>query len=151
MTNEELFSKAREVGSAEELLKLAHDNGMTDFTEESAKEYFNLIKKNGELSDDELSDAAGGCKKGGRRVVSPGYICVMRIYKPDSTFDLPYWRCDYCHHDYIACGDYYEPTLNEVKTGFVISTVERGSCNTCDWCTYENGLMLCNNPKANLL
>ena len=49
--NQELLTRAKAAKSPEELLKIAQENGMSEFTEESAKEYFELINKSGELSD----------------------------------------------------------------------------------------------------
>ena len=62
--NEEILAKARAAKSPEELLKLAQDNGMSEFNEENAKAYFEVMHHSGELSDDELEQAAGGCKRG---------------------------------------------------------------------------------------
>lgn len=68
--NDAIFEKARAAKSPEELLKLAQDNGMTDFTEENAEAYFNTLHKSGEISDDELEGAVGGCKVNGKTVVT---------------------------------------------------------------------------------
>ena len=59
MTNEEMILKAREAKSPDELLKMAHGAGMTDFTDENARVYFNALNQSGEMSDEEI-DAAGG-------------------------------------------------------------------------------------------
>ena len=40
MTNKEIISKAKTAKSSEELLKMAHDNGLKDFSKENADEYF---------------------------------------------------------------------------------------------------------------
>ena len=58
--NEELLKKAREAKSAEELLEMAKKNGI-ELTEERAKEYFERFNANGEISDEELEEVAGGC------------------------------------------------------------------------------------------
>ncbi len=47
--NEEILAKAREAQSPEELLKLAHENGMTDFTAENAIEYYAMMHRSGEI------------------------------------------------------------------------------------------------------
>ena len=52
--NNELIARAKKAKSSEELMALAKENG-EELTEESAKEYFELLNpKTGELSDDEL-------------------------------------------------------------------------------------------------
>lgn len=45
--------------SAEELTALAKENGFT-LSEDDAKAYFGQLKESGEISDEELSDVAGG-------------------------------------------------------------------------------------------
>ena len=58
--NNELIARAKKAKSSEELMALAKENG-EELTEESAKEYFELLNpKTGELSDDELDNVAGG-------------------------------------------------------------------------------------------
>ena len=68
--DKELFEKAKEAKSAEELLSLAKANGV-ELTQEEAAEYFAQLNKSGEISDEELDNVAGGgChKKDGRLVV----------------------------------------------------------------------------------
>ena len=65
--NKELFAKAKEANSAEELPALAKDNDI-EMTEEQAQEHFE--RPNGELSDDELSSIAGGAGKDGRYTIA---------------------------------------------------------------------------------
>ena len=63
MTTEEL-KKAKECKSAEELMALAKENNIK-ITEEQAKEYFaKLNPANGEITDDELDNVAGGTSCG---------------------------------------------------------------------------------------
>lgn len=57
--NNELIAKAKEAASAEELLALAKENNV-EITEDEAKEYYDRLHATGELSDDELENAAGG-------------------------------------------------------------------------------------------
>ena len=61
MTEKELLLKAKEAKSPEELLNIARASGMTDFTEENAKAYFNVLNQHGELADEEIDAAGGGC------------------------------------------------------------------------------------------
>lgn len=81
MTNEkltpELMKKAEAAKSPEELLSIAKENGIEDFTEENAKAYFAQLHKSGELSDDELDNVAGGgCHyKDGRLVTTMSNRC----------------------------------------------------------------------------
>ena len=74
--NQELFAKAKEAKTPEELLSLAKENGI-EMTDESANAYFEIIHpKAGELADDELDNVAGGgCHNGGRLVVSVMHYC----------------------------------------------------------------------------
>ena len=58
--NSELLEKAKQAGTAEEILSLAKANGV-ELTEEDAKEYFEQLHRSGELSDEELDNVAGGC------------------------------------------------------------------------------------------
>ena len=57
--NEEMLAKARTAKSAEELREMAKEDGF-DLTEEKAKEVFQRITANGEMSDDELDAVSGG-------------------------------------------------------------------------------------------
>ena len=57
MENKELLEKAKQANSAEELLALAKDVGLT---EEQAAELFDKLKSGTDLSDDELNNVAGG-------------------------------------------------------------------------------------------
>lgn len=69
--SKELLEKAKAAKSAEELLKLAKENGVELTNEESAA-YFAQLNKSGELSDEELDNVAGGgCHaKDGRLVIT---------------------------------------------------------------------------------
>ena len=74
----ELLEKARAAKSPEELLKSARENGIPELTEESSKEYFESMHKSGELTDDELETAAGGCKTNGHTTVTCDRNCHCR-------------------------------------------------------------------------
>ena len=83
--NNELIARAKKAKSSEELTALAKENG-EELTEESAKEYFELLNpKTGELSDDELDNVAGGgCyNKDGHLMTTIGHRC--RYYEEDTS------------------------------------------------------------------
>ncbi len=140
--NSELLNKAMKAKSPEELLKIVREGGMEDFTEESAKAYFDLASHKGELSDDELSNAAGGCKKDGKRVVTVGAGCVGF----SNTMNLHLWKCDKCGEDDTVCPCYGDP--GGTPPG-VFRFGLKNQCGNCGWCHYVKGLWLCYNPKAN--
>ena len=122
--DQELLTKAKAAETAEELLTLAKENGM-ELTEAEAKTYFDLLHpQTGELSDDELDNVAGGgCHNGGRLVVSVMHCCDEWRCKDDGSQYGIYGMLVCC----ITCGvDAY--------------------CRSCQYCTYEKGLWLCNNP-----
>ena len=122
--NKELLAKAKNAKTPEELIALANENGM-EMTEESAEAYYNLLHpQNGEVSDDELDNVAGGgCHNGGKLVVSVMHYCDE-------------WRCkddgSQCDIDGILVN------CNTCKVA--------AYCFSCKYCSYEKGLWLCNNP-----
>ncbi len=59
MEKEELIAKLKEVKSVDDILALAKENGI-EITPEKAKELFEQINSNGELTDDQLESVAGG-------------------------------------------------------------------------------------------
>ena len=123
--NNELLAKARAAKSPEELLALAKENNV-ELTEESAKAYFDrLHPQTGELSDDELDNVAGGgCyARGGKMVVSGMHRCQ-------------HYFCKYCG----GRGLDKRKGWNCARCGAIVS------CDICQYCTYEKGLWLCNNP-----
>ena len=118
----ELLAKAKAAKSPEELLTLAKENDI-ELAEEEAKVYFDqLHPQTGELSDDELDNVAGGgCyARGGKMVVSSMHRCQHYFCKFCGGRGLHKGCCAKC--DAIA------------------------SCGACQYCTYEKGLWLCNNP-----
>ena len=66
----EMIEKAKTAKSAEELLELAKAENI-NFTAEEAAKAFEELNKNGELSDEELENVAGGC--GGNAAKGPKY------------------------------------------------------------------------------
>ncbi len=122
--NKELLAKAKNAKTPEELIALAKENG-TEMTEESAEAYYNLLHpQNGEVSDDELDNVAGGgCHNGGKLVVSVMHYCDE-------------WRCK---DDGSQCD--IDGILVNCNTCRVAAY-----CFSCKYCSYEKGLWLCNNP-----
>ena len=122
--NKELLAKAKNAKTPEELIALANENG-TEMTEESAEAYYNLLHpQNGEVSDDELDNVAGGgCHNGGKLVVSVMHYCDE-------------WRCK---DDGSQCD--IDGILVNCNTCRVAAY-----CFSCKYCSYEKGLWLCNNP-----
>ena len=122
--NNELIAKAKEAKTPDELMALAKENG-TEMTEESAEAYYNLLHpQNGEVSDDELDNVAGGgCHNGGKLVVSVMHYCDE-------------WRCK---DDGSQCD--IDGILVNCNTCRVAAY-----CFSCKYCSYEKGLWLCNNP-----
>ena len=122
--NKELLAKAKNAKTPEELIALAKENG-TEMTEEIAEAYYNLLHpQNGEVSDDELDNVAGGgCHNGGKLVVSVMHYCDE-------------WRCK---DDGSQCD--IDGVLVNCNTCKVAAY-----CFSCKYCTYEKGLWLCNNP-----
>ena len=56
---DEMIAKAKQTASAEELLKLAEEEGIV-MTAEEAEKYFSFLSADGELSDEALEAVAGG-------------------------------------------------------------------------------------------
>ena len=93
-TNEQL-AKAKAAKSAEELLSMAKEAGVT-MTEDEAAKYFSELHKEGELSDDELDNVSGGC---GAEVVS------IRWYR---------FICPFCGADCKVTFTYYDDDTKKI-------------------------------------
>ncbi len=139
----EMIEQARAAESVEALLALAKENGIEDFTEESAKAYFDLLHPTtGEVSDDELENVSGGgCYNKGRLVVTTYTRACENGY-----------MCKHCHKDYQVLGSYdYEGyatkglyTVHKCSAkGYEITNW----CSTCYYMINSKGLYLCTNPK----
>ena len=61
--SKELLEKAKQAKTAEELIEMAKEENI-ELTEEEAAQAFAKMNKNGELSDEELDNVAGGCEGG---------------------------------------------------------------------------------------
>jgi len=140
MTNltPELIEKAKVAKTAEELLALAKENGI-ELTEESAKAYFEQLHKNGELSENELENVAGGgCYRDGKLVVTHMNGCN-------------YWRCYSCgektttntgliFYDNLIPGTYYHACKTD-------STPIAAVCGNCKYSDSDAGLLVCTHPS----
>lgn len=147
--NEEIMLKVRAAKSPEELLKIAKENGLENFSEENAKAYFEAIHKTGELSDEELSNAGGGggCivyRSNGQKMVSIANSCS-------------HWRCEACNPDKPRRINWtprktYVPESNLSKCNKAVNDPEGkyyhdGLCNSCYYCSYERAAWWCNNKE----
>ncbi len=101
MTNE-LILKAKECKSAEELLALAKENGI-EMTAEEAAEKFTALNNVGELSDDELENAAGGgCATHG--IAMPDrFPKVGQVFTVKGRIMDVQWECSKCGSIYYRC------------------------------------------------
>ena len=136
----ELMNKAKAAKNPEELLELAKKNGFPDMDPETAENYFDRLSRSGEISDEELDSAAGGCKKGGRRMVSLGNLCPG-----------DFWVCKHCLLPANTCVCSWDkvPDLARKLGNVSIFPNVKDSCSTCGWCSYEGGTWYCNNSNAN--
>lgn len=148
MTNEELILKARGAKSPEELLRIAQESGMTEFTEESAKTYFDVLSQSGEMSDEELNVSAGSCayRAHGQKMVSSINSCS-------------HWTCDKCNSRVVHLNrkETYLPEEKLFKVCFGnqipypyaykvnACTNCRRVCDACYYCSFERSAWWCNN------
>ena len=102
----EQIEKAKAAKSVEELLALAKENGM-ELTEEEAAKYFTEWHKEGELSDEELDNVAGGtCYSSGVK----GPLGKQRSYAIVSPLNIcPYSKqtCMNCEQSFTIDGTWY--------------------------------------------
>ena len=96
----EIIKKARAAKSAGELIELAKANGK-DLTKEQAEMFFKSLSQGGEMSDEELSSAVGGC--GGSEISWEKSLGFSRIdcrkgdFVGGHTFAAKtYWKCAIC-------------------------------------------------------
>ncbi len=113
---EEMIAKAREAQSAEELLQLAKDNGMEEFTMQDAEDLYAQMHASGEMSDEEMENVSGGgctVKVDGKKytVVTSGLKCFTGKYdgsgevRSDHKTTRVMWTmcsgsgcCGFCNH-----------------------------------------------------
>ena len=103
----EQLAKAKAAKSVEELLSLAKENGIA-LTEENAKEYFSEFRKEGEISDEELENAAGGGLCDPEPVIYTKMICkscgANTFWKGNYVNGILY-KCPMCSAE-VYYGDY---------------------------------------------
>lgn len=123
--NNDILESLKSAKTPEEILAVMRENGVEEFSEENAKMYFDFIHKSGELSDDELNAATGGCSTGGKTVVSCNHEChngkYQAFYRSDHKSLRHTWetfthienpgyvnKCGYCGHlGFTAAGTGY--------------------------------------------
>ncbi len=140
--NNELIQKAKAAKSPEEILELARENGMTDFTEENARTYFDTVKKRGELADSELENATGGgcaVKGHGQKMVLPINVC-------------DHWMCEYCNGARMSLrprsqylDEKYLNLCDPERFDVDDKYYHLQECRYCYYCSYERGAWWCNN------
>lgn len=128
MTNEEMILKAREAKSPDELLKIAHGAGMTDFTEENARVYFNALNQSGEMSDGEIDASGGGLKYHDRIIITHLNSCHQ-------------FRC-------AKCGRNEEQVQMDWKYNTPSCSSNVFCCN-CQYFSYDTIFWVCNNYDHN--
>ena len=94
----EMIEKAKTAKTAEELLAMAKAENV-ELTEEQAEKALAQLNRNGELSDEELDNVAGGC--GGEEIPEPKYKIGDMVI---SSRGFP------CH----TCGIYRDFQITEV-------------------------------------
>ena len=129
-----LLDEAQKAKSAKELRDMAKTRGI-ELTEAEAENYYCRLHRLGELSDDELSDVAGGgChQKDGRLVVTVGTQKDCFVCK----------TCGKTAEDNFIPAGIMAITGNSHRCK---GTNSISNCGNCKFISHENGLWLCNNP-----
>ena len=135
MTHKEMIMKAKEAKTPEELLKMAHDAGLTEFSEESAKTYFDVLNQTGEMADEELDVSGGGCAV---RAHDQKMVSALNFCK--------HYRCNICHtgSNSLKRKEKYLPD-KEIFYACNRDANHVNRCDTCYYCSYEKGAWWCNN------
>ncbi|MCM1023706.1 MAG: hypothetical protein NC395_06565 [Prevotella sp.] len=93
----ELIEKARQAKSAEEILALAKENGIS-MTDETARAHFERLHNSGEMSDEELDNVSGGGCGWNNKCPACGGMIVCNMYHP---WEGGYHNfCNKCHRIY---------------------------------------------------
>lgn len=140
MNKKELLEKAKAAKSPEEIQVLAKENGMEDFSVDSAKAYYEQFHKEGELLDEELDNVAGGACyiDDGRMVTTVFNDCKYFACKHCGSTDrkIPYGHLSGCPFAKMS------PLSEQLQTDD-----ELRGCSNCKYMSYEKGLWLCNKPN----
>ena len=140
MNKKELLEKAKAAKSPEEIQVLAKENGMEDFSVDSAKAYYEQFHKEGELLDEELDNVAGGACyiDDGRMVTTVFNDCKYFACKHCGSTDrkIPYGHYSGCPFAKMS------PLSEQLQTDDELS-----GCSNCKYMSYEKGLWLCNKPN----
>ena len=136
--SEEILAKARKARSPDELFKMVKDSGFDGFTEENARGYFDLLHQSGEIADEVLESAVGGCGGSKRKYAAwwPQVDCnptqrgckAGPITMNDSAFDIwgyTYWKCKECGESVSYYGNYAG-----CEHAQKLSVLD---CSTCKW------------------
>lgn len=127
MVNNEILEKAKTAKSAEEIMNIMRENGAEDFSEETAKTYFDFFnKKSGELSDEELENAAGGCKCNGKTVVSCYHSCHCGQWEKVT-----------------ALNDFRRTDHEGLRKLWYANTLSSNTCGTCYHLGFSGGTGYC--------
>ena len=113
--SKELLEKAKTAKTPEELLEMAKAENI-NFTAEEAAKAFDGLNKNGELSDEELDNVAGGC--GEEEIPEPKYKIGDMVI---SSRGFP------CH----TCGIYRDFQITEVHRSPVGKHTYSIACPEC--------------------
>ncbi len=129
--------------SPEELLRAAREKGLKNITEGEIASYYSALHKSGELSDEELDTASGGCachEINGTAIVNERTPCKA---SPSQ------WRCFSCGlpENACKCKDHIRQPL---KMDFKACEQGTGSCGSCMYASEnEYSLLVCKNPTVN--
>ncbi len=135
---EEMLAQAREAQSAEELLQLAKDNGMDEFTMEDAEDLYAQMHVSGEMSDEEMENVSGGCST---KVDGVKYTVVTSMTE---CFTGQYKACHYVTTKSGEFEEVWERTDNKSlrKTWDTLSS-GANSCGSCVHLGFKSGSGYC--------
>lgn len=133
---EELYEKAKNAKSAEELIEIAKAENVA-LTEEEAKNYFDKLHKTGELDDDELDNVSGGCGED----LSPDWMqtdpeqlkwmypvgMVVKVFRGQGTFGMISERATVISQETLQMigGAYYPGYIVQFADGTTKQVMQR--------------------------
>ena len=138
MTRDELILKAKEAGSAEELLKLAKESGI-EMDAEGASAYYAKLHKTGEIADDELDNVSGGgCNTSdGHTVVTSGLKCFTGCYESNS-----YMVTAESGSQTRVMAEYHEMDNMQKRAAWAVFALE-GECGQCRYLAFDGSVGYC--------